>query len=125
MCAFFIYCMTIYQYVVCENLCFNLQVLVHDPPIHIIPYHSGVLCLIQLKMEPNSSSLIHHSIDIHLVALLQTYTEIYVHLYNVSELFWPSLYILDIDSHCPYLDLLLFFYKTKKYLVFYSIIYFL
>ena len=28
------------------------------------------------------------------------------------------LYILDKDSHCPYL--LLFFYKTKKYLVFYS-----
>ena len=28
------------------------------------------------------------------------------------------IYILDIDSHCPYL--LLFFYKTKKYLVFYS-----
>ena len=64
----------------CENLCFNLQVLVHDapppPPIHI-------LCLFQSKMEPNYSPLIHHSI----VALPQTYTEIYIHLYNVSELF--------------------------------------
>ena len=63
------------------------------PPIHIRPYHSGVLCLIQLKMESKSTSLIHHSIDIHLVALPQTYTEIYLHLYNVFEHFWPSLYL--------------------------------
>ena len=56
-------------------------------PIHIRPHHSGIICVIQLKMEPNSSSLIHHSIDIHLVALPQTYTEIYRHLYNVSGIF--------------------------------------
>ena len=63
------------------------------PPIHIRPYHSGVLYLIQLKMEPDFFSLIHHSIDIHIVALPQPYTEIYLHLGNVSELFWPSLYM--------------------------------
>ena len=49
-------------------------------------------------MEPNYSSLIHHSIDIHLVAILQTYTEIYLHLYNVSELFWPSLHSHDVAN---------------------------
>ena len=68
------------------------------PLIHNKPYHSGVLCLIQLKMEPNYSSLIHRSIDIHLVAILQTYTEIYLHLYNVSELFWPSLHSHDVAN---------------------------
>ena len=51
-------------------------------------------------MEPIYSSLINHSIDIHIVAILQTYTEIYLHLYiyNVSELFWPSLHSHDVAN---------------------------
>ena len=73
----------------CVSIC-KFWCMTPPPPPHIRPYHSGVLCLIQLKMESKSSSLIHHSIDIHLVALPQTYTEIYLHLYNVSDLFWPS-----------------------------------
>ena len=57
------------------------------PLIHISPYHSGILCLIQLKWNQILPNWFFISFDIHLVDRPKTYTEIYLHIYNVPNFF--------------------------------------
>ena len=66
--------------------------------------YSALNFLSQLKMEPIASSLIHHSIDIHLVALPKTYMR-YTFIYTMFPTFLAEcIYIYVAGTKGNFID---------------------